>query len=194
MMRIDNLKGTALNFSVSKTLTKRISIHTPAYLHIRNGKSISYGANQLWYPFRRGRRAGCGPTTTSNLIWYLAASRPKKCEKLFSRNGSNCTEMVQLMKSMWSYVKPGIHGVDKSSILACGAIRYGEERGIKLKSHILEVPKTVSERPSANEVLNFLTTAFLNDLPIAFLNLCNGTVKDLQSWHWVILVSTNSAL
>lgn len=74
-----------------QTGAKRVSVRSPALLRIQNGSSISYGANQEWYPTRIGRLAGCGPTTASNLLWYLAASRPKACGNLFTGNGAEHT-------------------------------------------------------------------------------------------------------
>lgn len=43
----------------------RISILSPELLHIDNNGEISYAANQIWYPTKWGRLAGCGATTTS---------------------------------------------------------------------------------------------------------------------------------
>jgi hypothetical protein len=28
-----------------------------------------------------------------------------------------------------------------------------------------------------------------NDVPVAFLNLCNGEEKNLDKWHWVTIIS-----
>jgi len=57
---------------------------------------------------------------------------------------------------------------------------------------IWQLPREKEERPSRAEVLDFLNTAFSHDLPVAFLNLDNGTLKNLESWHWVTLVSIAS--
>lgn len=79
-------------------------------------------------------------------------------------------------------------------MLADGAVRYGTDRGVMLKAWVLEISEDTSKRPSTDEVLEFLTNAFSNDLPVAFLNLSNGTVKNLDNWHWVTLISTDSEL
>lgn len=172
----------------------RRTIRTPELLHVETASGPSYGANQIWYPAWFARMAGCGPTTASNLLWYLTASRKEECGGLFRGNACEQAEMILLMRAVWRYVKPGRRGVDKASILANGAVRYGAERGVPLRVRVLEVPETAAERPAAGAVLDFLTAAFSDDLPVAFLNLSNGTLKNLDNWHWVTLVSTDAAL
>jgi hypothetical protein len=39
------------------------------------------------------------------------------------------------------------------------------------------------------DVVYFLEGALQQDSPIAFLNLCNGDEKNLQSWHWVTIIA-----
>lgn len=102
--------------------------------------------------------------------------------------------MVRLMESVWHYVKPGRRGVDKASMLIDGAVRYGAERGVTLRHRVLEIPETAPQRPSASEVSDFLIAAFSDDVPVAFLNLSNGTVRNLDNWHWVTLISTDAQL
>ena len=36
-------------------------------------------------------------------------------------------------------------------------------------------------------VVNFLRVGLQRDLPIAFLNLCNGAEQQLEPWHWVTI-------
>jgi len=138
--------------------------------------------------------AGCGPTTTSNLFWYLTKSRPEVCGNLYTIVNNDRTEMLELMEQVWEYVKPGMKGVNKSSMLTEGAIQYGRDKNVALDVRVLEVPEEISNRPSENEVLKFLSIAFSEDLPVAFLNLSNGAVENLDNWHWVTLISTNMKL
>lgn len=169
-------------------------IRFPDLLHIHTNAGISYGANQSWYPTWIGRMGGCGPTTASNLFWYLAASRPAECGGLFDGDAREKKEMLRLMRSVWPYIKPGRKGVNKASMLTEGAIQYGAKHSVTLFSRILEIPEAVAERPAQDEVLDFLTRAFEYDLPVAFLNLNNGTLENLESWHWVTLVSVTADL
>jgi len=41
--------------------------------------------------------------------------------------------------------------------------------------------------------LSFLEGGLIKDAPIAFLNLCNGQVKNLDPWHWVTIISLEYA-
>lgn len=170
------------------------AIRSPELLHIQTASSVSYGANQSWYPTWIGRMGGCGPTVTSNILWYLAASRPLICGGLFDGNAREQKQMLRLMRMVWKYVKPGKRGVDKPSMLTEGAIRCGEKQGVRLSARVLEIPEAVSMRPTPGEVLAFLSSAFSDDLPAAFLNLSNGTLKNLEKWHWVTLISVTSSL
>lgn len=172
----------------------RISIMTPTLLHIQNRSAISYGANQIWYSTWWSRVSGCGPTTASTILWYLAASRPEHCSRLFDGNGRKRADMQRLMKTMFKYVTPTRMGVNKASILISGVIRYGADRGVPLRCRVLEVPENALDRPSPDEVYRFLSDAFTADLPVAFLNLSNGALKNLDNWHRVTLISTDEAL
>lgn len=169
-------------------------VRSPELLHIQTGAGISYGANQSWYPTWFGRMGGCEPTTTSNLLWYLTASRPAVCGRLFDGDARERKEMLRLMRAVWKFVKPGRRGVDKASMLTEGALRYGVQKGVTLSARILEIPAAAAQRPFPGQVLDFLANAFSDDLPAAFLNLSSGSLKNLENWHWVTLISVTSDL
>jgi hypothetical protein len=38
-------------------------------------------------------------------------------------------------------------------------------------------------------VYAFLDEALAQDLPVAFLNLCNGDEANLDEWHWVTIIA-----
>ncbi|MFT4004720.1 MAG: hypothetical protein QM683_03350 [Lacrimispora sp.] len=84
--------------------------------------------------------------------------------------------------------------MDKSSMFTDGAVSFGMDRGIALKTRVLEIPSSEKTRPDMKTVLEFLTGAFSDDLPVAFLNLSNGALSNLDNWHWVTLVSVDEAL
>lgn len=170
------------------------AIQSPQVLHIRQGASLSYGAHQLWYSSFIGRMGGCGPTAASNLLWYLAATCPQSCGRLFDGDGTQRPDMQRLMNDVFAYIKPGMRGVDKASMLTDGAIRYGAGRGVALSARVLEIPAAQNRRPDMQRVYGFLAGAFADDLPIAFLNLSNGAVRNLDNWHWVTLVGVDEGL
>lgn len=175
-------------------LTSHVSIRSPRLLQIADGGGISYGAHQIWYRSWLGRMGGCGPTAAANLLWYLTATRPEICAPLLVGDGTIRADMQRLMEEVWKYVTPGMRGVDKASMLADGAVRFGADHGVSLKSRILEIPPAVRERPALAETQAFLENAFRQDLPVAFLNLSNGAVRSLDSWHWVTLIAVDSFL
>lgn len=171
--------------------TTGVSLRSPELLQIRNGMSISYGAHQAWYRSLMGRMGGCGPTAASNLLWYLAASRPDVCGPLFDGDGTQRAEMTRLMDAVWPYITPGMGGVHKASMLADGLVRYGADHGVSLLPDVLEIPAEATMRPSVEIQQQFLASAFTDDLPVAFLNLSGGAVSNLESWHWVTLVGVD---
>ena len=54
---------------------------------------------------------------------------------------------------------------------------------------VLQVSHIASDRPDIATVQSFLEEAFADNSPVAFLNLCNGSLHNLDRWHWVTLVS-----
>lgn len=172
----------------------RAVIATPEFLQVKEGIRTSYGAHQIWYSSWIKRMSGCGPTAASNLLWYLCASRPELCSRLFDGNGRERKEMLRLMDAVWQYVTPGMRGVNRASMFADGGVRYGAEHSVALEAELLEISETASERPDRETVYQFLAGAFRRNLPVAFLNLSNGAVRNLDNWHWVTLISVDEKL
>jgi hypothetical protein len=54
----------------------------------------------------------------------------------------------------------------------------------------LNVPKK-AHRPSFDQITEFINFALKNDRPIAFLNLHNGKVVNLEAWHWTLIVESH---
>ena len=166
----------------------QITLRTPQLLQIRHGAGFTYGASQEWFKNLWQQRAGCGPTACAQLLWYLSRTRPG-CRALCPYDGARREGFVSLMEEVWEYVTPGRHGVNTTSILTQGAVRFGERRGVALDCRVLEVPGKLHQRPPAEKLSAFIAGALADDLPVAFLNLSNGTLQNLDSWHWVTLVS-----
>ncbi|GEM_PF-178234 len=173
---------------------EQAGIRNLEFLQIKEGIRTSYGAHQIWYSSWIKRMSGCGPTAASNLLWYLCASRPELCHSLFTGDGTERKQMQRLMEEVWNYVTPGMRGVNRASMLADGAERYGADHGVDLTAKVLEIPESVIERPDRKKVYEFLAGAFIKNLPVAFLNLSNGAVRNLDNWHWVTLVSVDEEL
>lgn len=173
---------------------QKMAICNPELLFIKNGMRISYGADQNWYSSWIRRMGGCGPTAASNLLWYLAVTRPSRCGNFFDGDGTQRKDMLRLMDRVWQYVTPGMRGVDKASMLAGGGKRFAADCGAKIEARILEIPSDSRKRPTEETVLGFLSNAFYDNLPVAFLNLSNGALTNLDTWHWVTLVAVDDEL
>jgi hypothetical protein len=97
------------------------------------------------------------------------------------------------MEEVWHYVTPGTRGVNSTKLFVPGALRFARERGCALVAKELPVPPVLKDRPDYQSVLAFLRDMFSHDLPVAFLNLSNGALTNLDNWHWVTLVSASGS-
>ncbi len=158
----------------------KISVRNPEYFEIFDEIACEkyYGCNQEWYKKTWQRMAGCGPTVASNII-------------LFSRKntGTSKVDSIKLMDEMWEHVTPTMKGINSTNIFYDGLVSYAESSGKHLLYDAVDVPKKKEMRPPLNKVISFIKDSLDKDIPIAFLNLCNGEEKFLDKWHWVTLVS-----
>lgn len=158
-------------------------------LRIENaGHAVFYGAHQEWYTQEWQRKSGCGPTVCATLLWYLSQTR-ESLAALCPYANYDKEDFIKLMHEVWHYVTPGRMGVNTTAIFTAGATRYARDKGASLATDVLEVPKTASKRPGIAAVSAFILNAVTNDLPVAYLNLSNGVLTNLDSWHWVTIVA-----
>lgn len=151
----------------------------------RQDGTRSHGADQDWYTLPWRQRAGCGPTTASAQMAYLAALRPSLAA-LCPLEGREQGAFVTYMDKVWEYVTPGSHGLNRVEMYTDGVARFCGERGVRLLPHALEVP-IGEERPGFDRCVSFIRAGLASDCPVAFLNLDNGEVEALDKWHWVLL-------
>ncbi len=147
-----------------------------------------YGCSQEWYPGKWQQLAGCGPSAASNIIWYLGHHLPSLGldPKLNSKKN-----FLSLMQEVWKYVKPTVRGIPETKLFYEAVLAYTRSKGLNLAYRVCDVPQDKSGRPGFPEVVHFLEEGLTLDAPVAFLNLCNGREKNLERWHWVIVVSLN---
>jgi len=158
------------------------AIHNPEYLRIHDKRgTFSFGLDQEWYPMLWQRRAGCGPTTASNLmLYYQQRQIPRLVEK---------EEALLLMQELWGLVTPGIMGVHLLSQFTKGVGVFLPKLPNAMCEQTLKIPKAKGKRPSLGKVVDFLVSSFEADSPVAFLNLSKGTLSNLDEWHWVTLIA-----
>ena len=143
-----------------------------------------YGCDQKWYATEWQRRSGCGPTVVSNIILYLTRPIIGHGQSLNSKK--TC---LLLMEEIWEYVTPTTKGIPTTKMLYEAVLTYTKAKGINVEYEFYDVCKVNCCRPKLLEILIFLERALLKDVPIAFVNLCNGDEKILDPWHWVTIVS-----
>lgn len=146
------------------------------------------GGDQEWYPDLWQRRAGCGPTTAAALLAYLSQTRPALAP-LRPLAGGTRTGFAQYMQALWPYVTPGARGLDKPESLVLGCRSFALSRGCRLEGEILKIPRRREDRPTPAACRDFLLRALDSDCPVAFLNYSNGSLPNLDSWHWVPLIA-----
>ena len=160
------------------------------FLHIKTSRGSVTGGNQMWYPIEWQRRAGCGPTTAALLFSYMAQTRPELAN-LCKYVSTTQEGFLMLMLDVWHHVKPGFRGLNKISMMVDGALSYAEMCGVPIKCDVMEVTALPANRPETSEMMAFLMGAMEDNLPVAFLNLSNGKLKNLDGWHWVTLVGVD---
>jgi hypothetical protein len=157
------------------------ALSEPSRMYIAGYNGETYiGGSQEWYPDRWRRASGCGPVAASNLIWY----------KTGQRGGIDAYKA--LMNEMFTFVTPGMQGVNTAKIFTDGLSRYGGQNGLDFRPKVLEVPARPCRRLGEDEVYTFISEGLQSDAPVAFLNLSNGTLGNLENWHWVTILSLDT--
>lgn len=154
------------------------------YLSLKNIEALKidgsdqYGCDQEWYSKPWQRLSGCGPTAASMMALYQVHPNPL---------AKSIDEAKAVMNEVWNYVTPGFGGINRLDRFYKGYEKYLATKNLSHHNHFLEIPKLVAHRPSLNEVTDFLVNGLSADAPIAFLNLNNGKVHNLEAYHWVLI-------
>lgn len=146
----------------------------------------NYGCQQLWYPKKWQRLSGCGPTVATNLFFYLSH---KHAHLELEESSKSKVNWISLMEEMWKYVTPSLRGVNTTQMFYKPLSAFMKSKGISTDYRFFDISKEIARRPEFREILNFLEEALTQDVPVAFLNLDNGEVENLDRWHWVTIIS-----
>lgn len=172
-------------------LTERVALTAPERFDIMDNEGRLYhGCDQDWYGLPWQRMAGCGPSVATNVLYYL--SRAGVIELPLEVH-PNQHDTQRLMELVWRYVTPTMHGVNKTSIFSEGLLRFCAAHHARMECHSLNIPKQAEQRPNASDVVDFIARGLAHDRPVAFLNLNNGEVKNLDDWHWVTIIAMEQA-
>ena len=150
---------------------------------LKDGIIIGYGGNQEWFPGKFQHLIGCGSVTGSNMAAIYAAMDPSMTA-LYNPKGDawEYEEYLQLMQTMYQYMKLGFIGYPLIRRFAKGFCKYAKERGIVLKDQRLFLTK------EKEESLNFILESIDHDHPVAFLIL-RHPAKEFRkdNWHWMTI-------
>jgi hypothetical protein len=166
-----------------------VSISRPESLVIIDevNQTESFGCDQEWYADNRQRMAGCGPTCAANITTYLALTR-KELRALYSGAEMRKAQISAHMEDVYKFVTPGNMGLNRVEMFTLGVEEFAQSRGLSLKSQVFEVHGNMyRDRRPSSELAEFVRAGLESDCPVAFLNLSNGRVKNLQNWHWITI-------
>ena len=149
--------------------------------------SVSHGANQDWFPGPFQRRAGCGPTTASQIFCYLARRGPELAS-LCTPLPAGQAAFTEHMCRVWQFVTPRSHGLNRPEYMVEDMAAYGAAQGAALAPTMFAFPSARTKRPPWEQLRRFVAESLAADCPVAFLNLDNGKIKELDRWHWVTIV------
>ncbi|MDR1954000.1 MAG: hypothetical protein LBQ21_05935 [Clostridiales Family XIII bacterium] len=154
--------------------------------------TVYYGGDQRWFPAKDFKKdAACGATTCANILNYFARTKADAA-RLCPFDSHTKNGFLDFMKDIYPFVKPGIIGIMPGDFTK-GGENYAASRGFTLTHDLLTVPAAKGHRPTAETAARFISAALSDDLPVAFLNLSNGRVKNLDSYHWVTIVALDTA-
>jgi hypothetical protein len=163
---------------------RKTAIQSIGHIHVVDSTGLEYfGCNQEWYTSYWRRFTGCGPSTASTLLIYLQRSGRIN----FPIGGYDKKDCKLVMDSVWPYVNPTVRGVNTSDIFVDGIEKFASVHGFSIECQRLVLPHA-DGRPSLSDAVNFIENGLRKDCPVAFLNLHNGKVKNLESWHWLTIV------
>lgn len=165
---------------------ERIFVPQQNWLEIADGDNLHYGADQEWFGPLWRRKAGCGPTTAAEQLAYLAHTRPG-LEPLCTLPVLERKSFAAYMDAVWEYVTPGCHGLNTIEKYSDGVRAFARARGVKVRPLELAVPKDAAKRVPFADCVAFLRAGLEGGCPVAFLNLDNGQVENLDYWHWVLV-------
>jgi hypothetical protein len=157
-----------------------LTLQQPEIFEIMDSKTqqLYYGCDQDWYTTKWQQVSGCGPTVATNMVIYI-----------LKKQYATRAEYVELMRDVRKYVTPTIGGVNRTSIYYRGLARCFSNNQHNMEYRYLNVPKK-AHRPSFEQITEFINHAITHDHPVAFLNLHNGKVINLESWHWTLIIES----
>ena len=145
-------------------------------MKVKDNENTYYGFSQEWYKDVWQQKAGCGATVASSIINYY--------NQIDNFKEIGILDALKVMEELWFYLLPTEHGLNSIKLFYDGIKNYYNNK----KVIIDYINVDIKNKPSLDEIINFIGKELSEDRPIAFLNLCNGEEKNLDKWHWVVVV------
>ena len=151
-------------------------------IYDESARQNHFGCSQAWFAAEWQRRAGCGACVASNLVLYMTCrERSFRC---FDKN-----ECQKLMQRVWKHVTPTLRGIATTRLFCRRMFALAKAFDFSFEHEVLDFPKPKNRRPNDAQILAFFERAFARNVPVAFLNRCNGEEPALSRWHWVTVIS-----
>lgn len=173
-----------------KNVVQLAGIRYPDCMRIADSENdlVYYGCDQEWFDDQWQRQAGCGPSTAASMLYYLSSVQDIY-RPLYGSRSRLRQDFVSFMAEIWEQVKPGHMGIHQTGMLAEGITGYAGSHNLNLITHELTIPAKSRLRPDFTQFIEFIRQGFEVDCPVAWLNLSNGLLRNIDSWHWVTLTS-----
>jgi hypothetical protein len=97
-------------------------------------------------------------------------------------------DALSVMNYVWDYVTPGINGIPSGKIFTEKFKTMADANKRRVEFQILEVPEDKRFRPDYDDIANIIKEGLISDQPVAFLNIDSGHVKNLDDYHWVVII------
>ena len=145
-------------------------------MKVKDNENIYYGFSQKWYKDSWQKEAGCGPTVASSIINYY--------NQIANFKEVGIADALKIMEELWFYLLPTEYGLNSVKLFYDGIKNYYNSKEVTIDY----INVNIKNKPSLDEIINFIGKELSEDRPIAFLNLCNGEENNLDKWHWVLVV------
>lgn len=164
-------------------MNDKIMIPNLRLLLLKDGNDeFSYGANQEWFRTPWQRKSGCGPSTATNIFYYMKRkARPGDAAWDFER-------FRLFMEEIWTFVTPTRHGLPEAGLLATRIKNYINTRHVAAVCKPTEICADAAQRPVIGEAVDCISKSLAADCPVAFLNLEYEGEPNLDKWHWVTII------
>ncbi|WP_029759460.1 hypothetical protein [Fusobacterium nucleatum] len=143
---------------------------------VKDNGNIYYGFSQKWYKDLWQQEAGCGPTVASSIVNYY--------KQIDNFKEVGISDALKIMEELWFYLLPTDEGLNSVKLFYDGIKNFYNGKEVTIDY----INVGLKNKPNLDEIKSFIVKEFSEDRPIAFLNLCNGEEKNLDKWHWVVVV------